>query len=162
MRQFLARVVTTVPSEAAALLLRDRAGRGSCSGVAHLQSGVIDGLRLPIDGGIAGWVARHRQAVRLDDVTGDPRHYAAVEAQTGLAPRTMMCVPLVSKDALRGVIQVMNRVDGSTFSGGQLAPRADPRRPRRDRDRERVALPPGVPRLDHRRPHRPGEHAPLQ
>ena len=40
--------------------------------------------------------------------------------QTGLAPRTMICVPLVSKDTLRGVIQVLNKVDGSTFTEAEL------------------------------------------
>jgi diguanylate cyclase (GGDEF)-like protein len=121
MRQLLARVVTTVPGEAAALLLLDRAGRELVFRASRtIQPGVIDGLRLPIDRGIAGWVARHRQAVRLDDVAGDPRHYAGVGEQTGLAPRTMICVPLVSKDTLRGVIQVLNKVDGSTFTEAEL------------------------------------------
>ena len=68
---------------------------------------------------------------------------------------------MVSKDTLRGVIQVLNKVDGSTFTEAELAPRPDPRRPRRDRHRERLALPPGVPGLDHRRPHRARQHAPL-
>lgn len=122
MRQLLARVVTAVPGEAAALLLLDRAGRELVFRASRtIQPGVIDGLRLPIDRGIAGWVARHRQAVRLDDVAGDPRHYAGVGVQTGLAPRTMICVPLVSKDTLRGVIQVLNKVDGSTFTEAELA-----------------------------------------
>jgi diguanylate cyclase (GGDEF)-like protein len=122
MRELLARVVRTVPSEAAALLLLDQAGRELVFRASRtIQPGVIDGLRLPIDRGIAGWVARHRQAVRLDDVAGDPRHFAAVGEQTGLVPRTMICVPLVSKDKLRGVIQVLNKVDRSNFTEGELA-----------------------------------------
>jgi diguanylate cyclase (GGDEF)-like protein len=122
MRELLARVVRVVPSEAAALLLLDQAGRELVFRASRtIQPGVIDGLRLPVDRGIAGWVARHRQAVRLDDVASDPRHFAAVGAQTGLLPRTMICVPLVSKDTLRGVIQVLNKVDRSTFTDGELA-----------------------------------------
>jgi diguanylate cyclase (GGDEF)-like protein len=113
--------VTTVPGEAAALLLIDRAGRELVFRASRtIQPGVIDGLRLPIDRGVAGWVARNRQAVRLDDVASDPRHYAGVGEQTGLAPRTMICVPLVSKDTLRGVIQVLNKVDGTTFTEAEL------------------------------------------
>src|SRR5262249_8549711 len=41
--------------------------------------------------------------------------------QTGLAPRTMICVPLVSKNTLRGVIQILNKVDGTTFTDAELA-----------------------------------------
>jgi diguanylate cyclase (GGDEF)-like protein len=33
----------------------------------------------------------------------------------------MICVPLVSKDKLRGVIQVLNKVDRSNFTEGELA-----------------------------------------
>jgi diguanylate cyclase (GGDEF)-like protein len=59
--------------------------------------------------------------VRLDDVASDPRHFSAVGQQTGLAPRTMICVPMISKDTLRGVIQILNKVDGSTFSEAELS-----------------------------------------
>ena len=122
MRGLLARAVTTAPSEAAALLLLDPAGRELVFRASRtIQPGMIDGMRLPTDRGIAGWVARHRQAVRLDDVASDPRHFSAVGEQTGLAPRTMICVPMISKGTLRGVIQVLNKVDGSTFTEAELS-----------------------------------------
>jgi diguanylate cyclase (GGDEF)-like protein len=122
MRAVLTRAVRTAPSEAAALLLLDPAGRELVFRASRtIQSGLIDGMRLPVSRGIAGWVARHRQAVRLDDVASDPRHFAGVGAQTGLAPRTMICVPMISKDTLRGVIQILNKVDGSTFTEAELS-----------------------------------------
>jgi diguanylate cyclase (GGDEF)-like protein len=121
MRDLLARAVRTAPSEAAALLLLDPSGRELVFQASRaIQPGVIDGLRLPTTRGIAGWVARHRQAVRLDDVAADPRHFAGVGTQTGLVPRTMICVPMVSKGELRGVIQVLNKVDNSTFTETEL------------------------------------------
>jgi diguanylate cyclase (GGDEF)-like protein len=122
MRGLLLRAVTTVPSEAAALLLLDPAGRELVFRASRtIQPGLIDGMRLPTNRGIAGWVARHREAVRLDDVASDPRHFSAVGEQTGLAPRTMICVPMISKGTLRGVIQVLNKVDGSTFTEAELS-----------------------------------------
>ena len=122
MRALLTRAVTTVPSEAAALLLLDPAGRElEFRASRTIQPGMIDGMRLPTDRGIAGWVARHREAVRLDDVARDPRHFPGVGEKTGLAPRTMICVPMISKGELRGVIQVLNKVDGSTFNDAELS-----------------------------------------
>lgn len=121
MRHILARAVTLVPSEAASLLLVDPAGRELVFRASRaMRPGVIDGLRLPSDRGIAGWVARRRQAVRLDDAGTDPRHFTGVEQQTGLVPRTMICVPMVSKEVLRGVIQIINKVDGSRFTEAEL------------------------------------------
>ncbi|MET0153345.1 MAG: sensor domain-containing diguanylate cyclase [Candidatus Binatia bacterium] len=121
MRRILARAVTLVPSEAASLLLVDPTGRELVFRASRaMQPGVIDGLRLPADHGIAGWVARHREAVRLEDAAGDPRHFSGVEQQTGLVARTMICVPMVSKETLRGVIQIINKMDGSSFTEAEL------------------------------------------
>jgi diguanylate cyclase (GGDEF)-like protein len=121
MRALLARAVMLVPSEAASLLLVDPAGRELVFRASRaMHPGVIDGLRLPSDRGIAGWVARHREAARLDDVANDSRHFTGVEQQTGFMPRTMICVPMVSKEVLRGVIQIINKVDGSCFTEAEL------------------------------------------
>jgi diguanylate cyclase (GGDEF)-like protein len=121
MQRLLARQVMAVPSEAASLLLLDPAGRELVFRASRsVQPGVIEGLRLPCDRGISGWVARHREAVRLDDVTNDPRYFAGFEPQTQLVPRTMMCVPMISKETLRGVIQIINKVDGTSFTDAEL------------------------------------------
>jgi diguanylate cyclase (GGDEF)-like protein len=121
MRKLLARAVAAVPSEAAFLLLIDPAGRELVFRASRaVQAGMIDGLRIPTDRGIAGWVARHRQAVRLDDVVHDPRHFVEFGRQTGLVPRTMICVPMISKNTLRGVIQMINKGDGSSFTEAEL------------------------------------------
>jgi diguanylate cyclase (GGDEF)-like protein len=121
LRALLATVAAAVPSEASSLLLYDPNGNELVFTASRtLQSGVIDGMRLRSDQGIAGWVARHREAVRLDDATQDARYYAGIEAQTHFRPRSMLCVPIVSKDTLLGVIQVINKIDGASFTGDEL------------------------------------------
>src|SRR2546428_2639359 len=121
LHRLFARVAGVVPSQAASLLLHDPQGRELAFTAARaLQPGVIDGVRLPCDQGIAGWVARHRQALRLDDASRDPRHHPGLVERTGLVPRSMLCVPVVKKDALLGVIQVINRLDGSCFTADEL------------------------------------------
>ncbi|MGH7960385.1 MAG: diguanylate cyclase [Candidatus Binatia bacterium] len=121
LQQILATVAATVQSEAASLLLWDAGGHALVFKASRtLEAGIIDGLRLSCDQGIAGWVARHRQALRLDDVASDPRYYAGFEKRTGFIPRNMLCVPIVSKDALLGVIQVMNKLGGGSFAENEL------------------------------------------
>ena len=121
LRTLLAEVSAAVPSQAASLLLIDPNGRGlAFSASRQLEAGLVDGLRMPADAGIAGWVARHRTPLLLDDATADPRWHRAIEEHTSFRPRSMLCVPLVSKDVLLGVIQVMNRVDGRPFDDRQL------------------------------------------
>jgi diguanylate cyclase (GGDEF)-like protein len=119
--RFFARVARAVPSEAASLLLFDPAGHELAFTASRaLQPGVIDGVRLPCDRGIAGWVARHRETVRLSDASADPRHDPELAGRTGLVPHSMLCVPVVKKAQLLGVIQVINKLDGSAFTDDEL------------------------------------------
>lgn len=120
-RQLLAEAVRVVPAQAAALLLLDPSGRSLVfSASRQLKAGVIDGLRMPASEGIAGWVARHRQPLLLADVRSDPRYNARFEATTQFRPRAMLCVPVISRNALHGVVQVMNRLDRQPFDQHQL------------------------------------------
>lgn len=121
LREFFGEVAAAVPSEDILLVLLDAEGRERRLGASRrLDAGFIDGLRLKLDQGIAGWVARHRQAVRLDDVRSDPRYYAGVERFTGFVPRTMICVPLAMKGRTLGVIQCLNKRGDETFSEAEL------------------------------------------
>ncbi len=86
---------------------------------AVLEPGVVDGVRLRLGQGIAGWVARERQAVRLDDASLDPRHDPGMARAAGLVPRGMICVPLIHRDRLLGVVQVINRLDGRPFTADE-------------------------------------------
>jgi diguanylate cyclase (GGDEF)-like protein len=118
--RFFAQLTRTLPCEAATLVLRDAAGhRMVFRSSQALEPGVIDGVRLRLDRGIAGWVARHREAVRLDDARSDPRHDSTLARETGLEPRGMICVPLVARGQLHGVVQVINRMDGRPFTADQ-------------------------------------------
>ncbi len=121
LRSFFAEVAAAVPSEDATLVLQGSGGRELLLGASRrLESGVVDGLRLRLDQGIAGWVATHRQAVRVDDVQADPRHDPEIERRAGFVTRTMLCVPLVMKGRLLGVIQCLNKLDGGAFTDEEL------------------------------------------
>ena len=120
-RAILAKVAAAVPAEAAALLLYDMSGNELVFTASRtLTSGVIDGLRLRGDQGIVGWVARNRQPVKIDDAAKDPRHYAPIASQMQFTPKAMLCVPMLSKGRLLGVIQAINKFDGTTFDDDEL------------------------------------------
>jgi diguanylate cyclase (GGDEF)-like protein len=116
-----ARLAAAVPSQDAALVVYDQERRELAFRASRaLRPGVIDGVRLHVGQGIAGWVAVHREAVRLDDASHDPRHDPQISRRTGLVPRSMICVPMVHHDTLHGVIQVINKLDGSAFDDDEL------------------------------------------
>ncbi len=71
-------------------------------------------LRLSLDRGVAGYVARTGVTVRVDDANDDPHFDASVDHTTGYSTRSMLVVPIRQHaDApVRGVVQLLNRHDG--------------------------------------------------
>ena len=121
LQRLFARIAVAAPSRATTLTLFDAQGRRLVFRTSHaLEPGVIDGVRLRADRGIAGWVAQHREALRLADASADPRHDPTLARRTGLVPRSMLCVPLLHRERLLGVIQVINRLDGGAFTEDEL------------------------------------------
>ena len=121
LHQVFSRLAAAAPSRDATLVVYDRERRELAFRVSHaLRHGVIDGVRLRVGHGIAGWVAAHREALRLDDASRDPRHDPHIARRTGLVPRSMLCVPMIHDGALHGVVQVINKLDGSAFDDEEL------------------------------------------
>ena len=88
---------------------------------------IIASLRIPLNQGITGWVARERQPVRVGDVTADPRYVDAVGMP---GARSEMAAPLVAGERVIGVVNVesprLNAFSGDdlrllTTLAGQLA-----------------------------------------
>ena len=73
----------------------------------------LQGYRLPVGQGVAGWVAQHGQPLRVDDTAEDRRHFQVVDQQSGFRTRSILCVPMTLQDRVTGVIEVMNKKVGS-------------------------------------------------
>jgi HD-GYP domain-containing protein (c-di-GMP phosphodiesterase class II) len=71
-------------------------------------------IRIPLDAGIAGAVAKSGVPVRIDDAYQDPRFNREVDQATGYHTRSILCVPMLSTSGeVVGVIQALNRADGA-------------------------------------------------
>ena len=78
-------------------------------------------VKLKMGEGIAGWVAQNRKAVMLEDAQGDPRFSKRADKARGLTTRTLICVPLVYREELLGVLSVLNSRGKSFFDSDDLA-----------------------------------------
>ena len=76
-------------------------------------------MRLGVNQGIAGWVAREGKPDLVLDVRTDPRWYPDVDSHTGFATRSILAVPMKSKEKVIGVIEAINKVH-SAFSADDL------------------------------------------
>lgn len=65
-------------------------------------------VRLKIGEGIAGWVAQHGEALIVPDVYKDPRFAKRIDELTRWKTRSIVCIPLKSRQRVLGVIQLIN------------------------------------------------------
>jgi GAF domain-containing protein len=78
-------------------------------------AGVI-GLSVPPTRGIVGYVFSTGQPIALSDVLSDPRFDKGTAERTGYVPRSIAAVPLIHASAPIGVLQVLDKRTGPTFS----------------------------------------------
>ncbi|MGN3974760.1 adenylate/guanylate cyclase domain-containing protein [Tsuneonella sp. SYSU-LHT278] len=73
-------------------------------------------LRFPADHGIAGHCHVDGKPIVVADAYVDPRFNASVDAATGYITRTVMAVPVMTRDGRRlGVLQALNRIGKDGF-----------------------------------------------
>jgi putative methionine-R-sulfoxide reductase with GAF domain len=65
--------------------------------------------------GITGEVAQTGATLRIPDASKDPRFNPDVDAMTGYATKSIMCVPLRAKSGIIGVLEVLNKRDGHPY-----------------------------------------------
>ncbi|HEC78540.1 MAG TPA: diguanylate cyclase [candidate division WOR-3 bacterium] len=78
------------------------------------------GMRLKVGQGVAGWVARYGQSLIVPDVTKDPRFYSGVDKKTKFTTKSILCVPMKSRDKIIGVVEVVNKIGGEPFTDDDL------------------------------------------
>ncbi len=71
--------------------------------------------RIGRDQGVAGWVATHCESVVVNDVTTDDRFYAGIDRVSSFTTNNLLCVPLMSKGEVIGVLQLLNKKSGDLF-----------------------------------------------
>jgi signal transduction histidine kinase len=76
----------------------------------------IIGIRVPAGRGIVGSAAESGQSVIVNDTSNDPRFFQKPDSKTGFVSRALMAVPLRVKDRTVGVLEVINKRNGSLFS----------------------------------------------
>jgi GAF domain-containing protein len=81
----------------------------------------LRGRRIPLGQGMAGWVAATGQAIAVADVQNDPRWAQEVGRAVGYAPTTMLAMPLLLRDRVTGVLQLLDKHGGQPFDAADMA-----------------------------------------
>jgi len=73
------------------------------------------GMRIPIDRGIAGYVANTGQPIAISNVQQDPRFNQEFARSTGYVPRSILATPLIIGDRVIGVMEVLDKISAPSF-----------------------------------------------
>jgi len=110
------RMCALLQAERATLFLYDEEKHELWSRVL-LSDGASHEIRLSANEGIAGHVMVTGDSLRIDDAANDPRFAARFDQESGFVTRSMLCEPLIDSRGRRiGVVQVLNKLGGGTFS----------------------------------------------
>ncbi len=103
-------------AEAGSILLYDSTARRLYFQTAtNIDQQIMRGLNVPLEGSIAGWIVTNRKPMRTDDVHVDERFFGDIEQTVGYATKSLLGVPLINKEKVVGVLEVLNKKSG-TFS----------------------------------------------
>ncbi|KAL5012488.1 hypothetical protein ScPMuIL_011039 [Solemya velum] len=73
-------------------------------------------LRFPRDKGIAGYTAKTGEVVNISDAYSDPRFNHEIDMQTGYTTRNILCMPVINRRKIVGVVQMINSMSGDHFT----------------------------------------------
>lgn len=111
--QIVRAAATLTDSQAASILLYDESkNKLFFQSSTNLDSKVMRGLEVPVESSIAGEILRSRKPIIVMDTQDDPRHFSGVSDSTNFQIQSLMGVPMITKDKIIGVLEVINKNEG--------------------------------------------------
>jgi len=107
-------------SIASILLLDEQSGELVFRSMTGEKSEALVGRRLAPGQGVAGWVAEHGEPLLIRQTQSDPRFSPAFDETTGFATESILCVPLMLKGHVIGVVEALNKPQAG-FTDDDLA-----------------------------------------
>lgn len=72
-------------------------------------------IRLELGQGIAGWVAKNKKPIYIEDAYKDNRFDPTWDKKTGFKTKSLICVPLFLREKLIGTLEVINKTTNNNF-----------------------------------------------
>ncbi|MEK6256879.1 MAG: GAF domain-containing sensor histidine kinase [Chloroflexota bacterium] len=100
-------------SKAASILLYDNvANELFFQASTDIDARLMVGLRVPVEGSIAGAIIKSKQPIIVADVDEDPRHFEKVSKKTKSKTDSILGIPLITKNKVVGVLEALNKRQG--------------------------------------------------
>lgn len=97
--------------EASILLYDHLKGELNFEAATNMDNTLMRGFSVPMNS-IAGWIVTNRKGVILNDAQNDSRLYNQVGVTINLSTRSLLGVPLQTKDKVIGALEAINKMSG--------------------------------------------------
>jgi signal transduction histidine kinase len=114
------RVPVVIGVERCSIMLLDEHTRELVLSIPDGHTGDAREFRIPIDRGIAGWVATNGIGQIVNDVEQDPRWFDGISRDVDFVTRSILCAPMRLGDRVVGVMQLLNKRTGEPFTEQDL------------------------------------------
>lgn len=109
LRQVLDVATELTDTEGASILLLDPQTGELRFAAATGQANIGDNVIVPLEGSIAGWIVKNGKPLDLADVQADSRHYQGIDIATQSVTRSLLGVPLLTREKVIGALEVINK-----------------------------------------------------
>lgn len=117
LHRVMGHAVQLLNTEAGSLLLMDQQRKHLAFEVVLGPTGKeLLGQKTLVGKGIVGTVARSGKPLIINDVTNDPRWDVDFDKATDFRTKDLVCVPMLARNRVIGVIELVNKQDGTGFT----------------------------------------------
>lgn len=111
--RIVAAAANVTDSSAASILLYDESKNELFfQSSTNLDTPLMRGLAVPVEGSIAGTIVTSRQPMIVQNTREDPRHYRGIGKSIQFETESLLGVPLIAKDKVVGVLEALNKREG--------------------------------------------------
>jgi sigma-B regulation protein RsbU (phosphoserine phosphatase) len=121
MKNVLRILIKYLNAEASAIFLSETRGCKAELFTYTAEKNIISNPQMPEKGvGIAAQVMETRNPAIVNNIGADENLKSIIDQRVGLSARNLIAVPVINKDQLLGVIEVVNKRDGAEFTQNDL------------------------------------------
>ncbi len=120
-RLILELAMKAIPSDSGAVFISDiNQNDLFFAAAAGPKADDVMSFRVPMGKGIVGFSAQSGVSLVVSDVQKDPRFYATISKALGYESHSMICAPAQQSGRVFGAIELINKQNGTSFSGDEL------------------------------------------
>lgn len=84
------------------------------------QQNMLATIPVPLNKSIAGMVFSQKKTAAVNHVSKSPFHYKKTDQISGFKTRSLLAAPVLFRNESLGVIEVVNKIDGSDYNGDDV------------------------------------------